>query len=57
MVAVVADCRNTLVGNGWSISCLGCANGLKKHYSHISSSEGDLRSDWWLTMLTILQVC
>ena len=35
MAAVVADCRNALVGTEWSNSRLGCANGLGKCYSYL----------------------
>ena len=35
MLAVVAVCRNTLVGTGWSNSCLVCPNRLRKHCSHL----------------------
>ena len=30
MVAIVAGCRNAMVGTGWSNSCLGHTNGLRK---------------------------
>ena len=39
MVAVVAVCRNALVGTGWSNSCLVCTNRLRKHCSHIVESS------------------
>ena len=39
MVAVVAVCRNALVGTGWSNSCLVCTNRLRKHYSHLVRSS------------------
>jgi len=39
MVAVVVVCRNALVGTGWSNSCFGCANGLRKHCSHLVGSS------------------
>ena len=47
MMAVVAGCRNALVGTGWSNSHLGWTNGLLKMLlSHcrgfISGSEGNL---------------
>ena len=35
MLAVVAVCRNTLVGTGWSNSCPVCTNRLRKHCSHL----------------------
>ena len=35
MVAVVAGCRNALVGTEWSNSRLGCTNGPGKHYSYL----------------------
>ena len=35
MVAVVAVCRNTLVGTVWSNSCHICTNRLRKHCSHL----------------------
>ena len=39
MVAVVAVCRNALVGTGWSNSCLVCTNRLRKHCSHLVGSS------------------
>ena len=39
MVAVVAVCRNALVGTGWSNSCLVCTNRLRKHCSHLVESS------------------
>ena len=39
MVAVVAVCRNTLVGTGWSNSYLACTNRLRKHYYHLVGSS------------------
>ena len=33
-VAVVAGCRNALVGTGWFNARLGCRNRLRRHYSH-----------------------
>ena len=39
MLAVVAVCRNALVGTGWSNSCLACTNRLRKHYSHLVGSS------------------
>ena len=39
MVAVVAVCRNALVGIGWSNSCLVCTNRLRKHCSHLVESS------------------
>ena len=39
MVAVVAVCRNALVGTGWSNSCLVCTNRVRKHYSHLVRSS------------------
>ena len=39
MVAVVAVCRNALVGTGWSNSCLVCTNRLRKHCSHLVKSS------------------
>ena len=39
MVAVVAVCRNVLVGTGWSNSCLVCTDGLRKHCSHLVGSS------------------
>ena len=39
MVAVVAVCRNALVGTGWSNSCLVRTNRLRKHCSHIVESS------------------
>ena len=38
-VAVVAVCRNALVGAGWSNSCLVCTNRLRKHCSHLVGSS------------------
>ena len=39
MLAVVAVCRNALVGTGWSNSCLVHTNGLRKHCSHLVGSS------------------
>ena len=39
MVAVVAVCRNALVGTGWSNYCLVCTNRLRKHCSHLVESS------------------
>ena len=39
MLAVVAVCRNALVGTGWSNSCLVCTNRLRKHCSHLVESS------------------
>ena len=39
MLAVVAVCRNALVGTGWSNSCHGCTNKLRKHCSHLVGSS------------------
>ena len=39
MVAVVAVCRNALVGTGWSNSCLVCTNRLRKYCSHLVESS------------------
>jgi len=39
MLAVVAVCRNDLVGTGWSNSCLVCTNRLRKHCSHLVGSS------------------
>ena len=39
MLAVVAVCRNALVGTGWSNSCLVCTNRLRKHCSHLVGSS------------------
>ena len=41
MLAVVAVCRNALVGTGLSNSCLVCTNGLGKH-----GSKGIFGSEW-----------
>ena len=35
MAAIVAGCRNALVGTEWSNSRLGCANGHGKCYSYL----------------------
>ena len=35
MVAVVAVCRNALLGTGWSNSCLVCTNRLRQHCSRL----------------------
>ena len=39
MVAVVAVCRNALVGTGRSNSCLVCTNRLRKPCSHLVGSS------------------
>ena len=39
MLAVVAVCRNALVGTRWSNSCLVRTNGLRKHCSHLVGSS------------------
>ena len=39
MLAVVAVCRNALVGTGWSNSCLVCTNRLRKYCSHLVGSS------------------
>ena len=38
MVAVVAGCRNAMVGTAWSSFCLGHTNGLRKSYSHLAGA-------------------
>ena len=38
MLAVVAVCRNALVGTGWSNSCLVCTNRLRKPCSYLVGS-------------------
>ena len=35
MMAVVAGCRNGLVGTGWVNSCLNCTNVIGGCYSHL----------------------
>ena len=53
MVAVVAVCRNVLVGTGWSNSCLVCTNRLRKHCCHLVGSAVKAFSDvCWTRMLT-----
>ena len=39
MPAVVAVCRNALVGPRWSNSCLVCTNRLRKHCSYLVGSS------------------
>lgn len=35
MLAVVAGCRNGLVGAGWANPCVGCTDVVGKFYSHL----------------------
>ena len=39
MLAVVAVCRNAMVGTGWSNSYLVCTNWLRKHCSNLVGSS------------------
>ena len=51
MVAVVAVCRNTLVGTGWDRSCLVCTNGLRNCYSHLAFLAVKVMGVCWPRML------
>ena len=35
----MTGCRNVMVGTGWSYSCLGHTNGLRKRYSHLAGAS------------------
>ena len=35
MVAANLGCQSAMVGTGWTKSCPGCMDRLRKHYSHI----------------------
>ena len=49
MVAVVAGCKNALVGTGLAYSCLGSTNGLTKCYSHfVGGSFLTVKAIWVL---------
>ena len=59
MVAVVAVCRNALVGTGWSNSCLVCTNRLRKHCSHLVGSGVRARTEmkiWCVVGMHMLKV-
>ena len=58
---VVAVAGNALVGTGWSNSCLGYTNRLRKHHSHLIGVPFPavkaiqvLKGFCWLRMLTSL---
>ena len=51
LAAARPGCKRAMVGTGWTNSCAGCMNRLRKRYSHlvggsISGGKSFLGSEW-----------